>query len=103
MTDCCNIFHIADAATWAAAQAEGAYNESTLDKSLAEEGFIHCSYEHQVDGVLERYYAGVTTPLVKLTIDPDKLMHHWQEDDGFPHIYGPLNPDAVIAVDPING
>jgi uncharacterized protein (DUF952 family) len=56
-----------------------------------------------VAGVLERYYADVTTPLLKLTIDTDKLMHHWQEDDGFPHIYGPLNPEAVVEVTPING
>ena len=47
-----------------------------------------------------RYYADVGEPLLLLTIDTDLLTSPWQEDpvgdDTYPHIYGPLNPDAVV-------
>ena len=47
-----------------------------------------------------RYYADVEEPLLLLTIDTDLLFAPWREDpvgdDTYPHIYGPLNPDAVV-------
>jgi uncharacterized protein (DUF952 family) len=70
---------------------------------LKAEGFIHCSQEQQVAGVLERYFAG-RTDLVKLVIDTDKLSSKYVFDwspsaqDTFPHVYGPINADAVIDV-----
>jgi uncharacterized protein (DUF952 family) len=74
---------------------------------LKEEGFIHCSQENQVEGVLQRYYAG-QTDLVKLVIDTEKLtsrfVFEWSPStaDTFPHIYGPLNLEAVVQVDVLN-
>ena len=71
--------------------------------SLRSEGFIHCSQDHQVAGVLERYFAG-KDGLVKLVIDTDKLesryVSEWSPSvqDTFPHIYGPINVSAVIEV-----
>ena len=62
------IYHITTAAAWEKAQTEGAY---TAD-SLATEGFIHCSTQDQVAGVLDRYYKGQTN-LVKLTIEKSKV------------------------------
>ncbi len=51
------------------------------------------------------YYADVDEPLVLLTIDTDLLDVPWREDpvgdDTFPHLYGPLEPGAVIAVRPL--
>jgi uncharacterized protein (DUF952 family) len=94
------IFHIADAAEWDEAAKSGTYTRSTRGLGLEEVGFIHCSYEHQVQGVADFAYADVTTPLVLLTIDPETLDAPIQEDDGFPHIYGPLNLNAVVAVEP---
>ena len=41
------IFHVALAAEWEAALESGAYTMSTLGRTLAEEGFIHCSHEDQ--------------------------------------------------------
>lgn len=93
------IFHVTTAAEWNAAKQKGFYEAA----SLKEEGFIHCSQEHQVAGILERYFAG-KTGLVKLVIDTDKLTSRFVFDwsssirDTFPHIYGPLNIDAVIDV-----
>jgi uncharacterized protein (DUF952 family) len=59
-----------------------------------------------VVGVLERYFAGQTN-LVKLVIDTDKLTSKFVFDwspstqDTFPHIYGPINSDAVVDVIPL--
>jgi uncharacterized protein (DUF952 family) len=97
------IFHVTTAAEWATAQQNGAYTTP----SLQAEGFIHCSADDsQVDGVLQRYFAGKTN-LVKLVIDTDKLksrfIYEWSPStaDTFPHVYGPINTEAVIDVAPI--
>lgn len=93
------IYHVTTKQEWANAAKQGFY-EST---SLAEEGFIHCSQENQVAGVLERYFSG-KKDLVKLVIDTDKLssrfVFEWSPsvEDTFPHIYGPINTDAVVEV-----
>lgn len=93
------IYHVTTAADWNEARSKGFYEHP----SLKEEGFIHCSQDHQVAGVLERYFAG-KTDLVKLIIDTDKLTSKYIFDwspstqDTFPHVYGPVNADAVIGV-----
>lgn len=94
------IYHVTPAAEWQVAKEKGFYEHP----SLTAEGFIHCSQEHQVAGVLERYFAGQTN-LLRLNIDTDKLSSKFVFDwspstaDTFPHVYGPINLDAVIAVD----
>ena len=100
------IFHLATEPAWTAAQATGTYTVSTLGLDLADVGFIHCSQPEQVAGVHERFYGDVSEPLRLLTIDTDLLAAPWQLDpvEGeplpFPHIYGPLNVDAVVAAEP---
>jgi uncharacterized protein (DUF952 family) len=98
-----SIFHIATASDWAHAQESGSYTTSTLGRSLEDEGFIHASHAHQWEGVREAFYAGVPEPLVLLEIDTDRLTSPVIEEDTFPHIYGPLNPDAVVTVTPLAG
>ena len=93
------IYHVTTAKAWNEARANGYYEAA----SLKEEGFIHCSEDHQVAGVLQRYFEG-QTGLVKLVIDTDKLKSRYVSEwspsvaDSFPHIYGPINADAVIDV-----
>lgn len=93
------IYHVTTAAEWNAAKENGFYETP----SLQDEGFIHCSQDHQVAGVLERYYAD-KTDLVKLVIDTDKLTSKFVFDwspstqDTFPHVYGTINIDAVTGV-----
>lgn len=100
------IFHLALVDAWQAAEAAGTYTVSTLGLDLAEVGFIHCSQAEQVAGVHQRFYRGVGEALLLLTIDTDRLTSRWQLDpvDGqplpFPHIYGPLNIEAVVAAEP---
>ena len=100
------IFHLATEPAWAEAVAAGTYTVSTLGLDLSEVGFIHCSQAEQVAGVHERFYRDVVGPLRLLTIDTDLLTSPWQLDpvEGealpFPHIYGPLNVDAVVSAEP---
>jgi uncharacterized protein (DUF952 family) len=93
------IYHVTTTEDLNAAKQKGYYEHP----SLKDEGFIHCSQDHQVAGVLERYFTGQTN-LVKLVIDTDKLTSKFVFDwspsiqDTFPHVYGPINTDAVIDV-----
>ncbi|MEP7372476.1 MAG: DUF952 domain-containing protein [Chitinophagaceae bacterium] len=93
------IYHVTTAAEWKAAREKGSYEAA----SLKSEGFIHCSEEHQVAGVLERYFADQNN-LVKLVIDTTKLTSRYVQEwspsirDTFPHIYGAINIDAVTEV-----
>ena len=69
------IYHVTTAAEWKAAQEKGFYEAA----SLKAEGFIHCSEEHQVAGVLERYFED-KTDLVKLVIDTSKLTSRYVQE-----------------------
>ena len=99
------IFHLAARAEWEDAQRSGRYERSTAGRSLEEEGFIHCADEDQVAGVAGAYVAG-RSDLVLLAIDPAKLTSPLRRerpsgsDQAFPHVYGPLNVDAVVEVRP---
>jgi uncharacterized protein (DUF952 family) len=100
------IYHIATRADWERARARGEYTRSTVDKTLAEEGFIHASAASQVTGTANKFYREVPGDLVLLVIDPGLLRAEVRYEDGpgaelpVPHIYGPLNVDAVVAVRP---
>ncbi len=99
------ILHIAFPDEWAAAQAAGAYRMSTRGVSLDDGAtFIHASRFDQVAGVANSFYADVEHPLVLLVIDTERLVSALCDEDldgsgtTFPHIYGPLNLDAVVDV-----
>jgi uncharacterized protein (DUF952 family)/maleate cis-trans isomerase len=101
-----HIFHITRAEDWRAAQADRAYRISTRDRTLEQEGFIHCSYAHQVQHVANAFFGGLED-LVVLEIDRQRVHAEVRDetaggDERFPHIYGPLNLDAVLAVRPLN-
>ena len=95
------ILHITTAAEWAAAQALGYYHLNTLDS----EGFIHCAAPQQVLGPANALYRG-RAGLVLLVIAPARLSSPlvyedcYEAGETFPHIYGPLNLDAVTQVVP---
>lgn len=96
------IYHITTLQEWNNALQTGSYEAA----SLKEEGFIHCSQQEQLAGVLERYFVG-KTDLVRLSIDPSKLksrlIYEWSPSlaQTFPHIYGPINIDAVVKSETI--
>jgi len=96
------IYHVTTKQEWEKAKQKGKYTAPSLES----EGFIHCSEAHQLQGVLERYYSG-KTGLLKLVIDPNKLIPQLKYElspsvhERFPHVYGPINFDAVIKVEMI--
>ena len=100
------LYHVTSAGDWAAAVLDGEYRLSTRDTTLEAVGFIHASYAHQVVGVADNFYRGLPD-LVVLVIDPAAVRAEIREDpnptsgERFPHIYGPLNVDAVVAALPL--
>jgi uncharacterized protein (DUF952 family) len=95
------IFHLAIASDWSR-DASRDYVTSTLGRELADIGFIHCSFASQVQRIADLVYKS-RDDVVLLEIHPDRLRAPLKVetgDDGeeFPHIYGPLNRDAVIRV-----
>lgn len=96
-----HIYHLALRRSWEAARDAGEpYRRSTIDKSLDDEGFIHCSYQDQVQGVADRFYRGRTDVLL-LTIDTSKVEAEVRTENQFPHLYGPLPIEAVVREEPV--
>ncbi|HEY0619781.1 MAG TPA: DUF952 domain-containing protein [Kribbella sp.] len=102
-----SILHIAFVDQWNAAREAGAYRVSTRGKTLDDGAtFIHASRPEQVSLVANFVYADVTEPLCLLVIDVERLVSAVCDEDldgigmSFPHIYGPLNLDAVVDVRP---
>lgn len=93
------VYHIVLPDSWEEQKDQELYEH----ESLAAEGFIHCSYDHQIDGVLGRYYTGVDRVLI-LKIDPVHLEAKLVEEAStggeiYPHIYGKINRGAVVNVE----
>lgn len=88
--------------------AAGEYRISTLGADLDEVGFVHCSFAGQVAAVAAAFYAEVTEALVLLEIDPTRLAAPVRVEPvrgarkGFPHVYGVLQPSAVLRVLPVS-
>jgi uncharacterized protein (DUF952 family) len=95
------ILHITAREEWEAARSLGEYRADTLPV----EGFIHCSTLAQVLIPANERYRG-RADLVLLVIDPARLAAELVYEDcyetgvAFPHLYGPLNLDAVVRVVP---
>ncbi|MFN8527972.1 MAG: DUF952 domain-containing protein [Anaerolineae bacterium] len=101
------IYHVIPSGQWKDAQDDGVYRGDTLDA----EGFIHFSTRDQVLWVANGRFKG-HTGLLLLEVDTDKLTHELRFEPPFegatgdvaqwkfPHLYGVMNLDAVIAVYP---
>ena len=93
-------FHLTRREWWDRADPEGPLGAPSLET----EGFIHCT-----DGAAEmivtanRHYAADPADFVVLTVDLDRISSPWRiADPGriYPHIFGPLDRAAIIAVVP---
>jgi uncharacterized protein (DUF952 family) len=95
------ILHIAVRDEWERAVSAGsAYVPSRFES----DGFVHCSSPAQVLGPANRLFRG-RTDLVLLVIDPARVAARVIEEPGdpgsaetFPHVYGPIELDAVDRV-----
>jgi uncharacterized protein (DUF952 family) len=102
------ILHICERINWENALKNGSYQPA----SLQSDGFIHCSTPKQILGVANSFYTGrQDLLLLQIKLDAVGVDIRWEKplgpeltegievSEAFPHIYGPLNLDAVIAVD----
>ena len=93
------IWHLIDRESWDEARSKGEHRP----ESLASEGFIHCSRdEEQMLRVADRLYPGRDDMLV-LELDAGRLEAPIKREPSrsgeiYPHIYGPLNLEAVEKV-----
>lgn len=91
------IYHITLPEEWEQSTSRGHHTAASIET----EGFIHCSEAGQVERSLNRFFAGRPRVLV-LSIEPEKLSSELRYEPAhgelFPHIYGPLNLDAVVGV-----
>jgi uncharacterized protein (DUF952 family) len=102
------IYHITARDAALVARRSGEYHAD----SLSEVGFIHFSQRHQVLDVANALYAG-QKGLVILVVEPSLLKAELKygppahptasatmpsAENLFPHLYGPLNFDAVVDV-----
>ena len=71
--------------------------------SLQSEGFIHASTEYQLEATANRYFHGEPM-LLLVKIEASKLSAPLKYEiatsvnEYFPHIYGPLNKDAIVEI-----
>jgi uncharacterized protein (DUF952 family) len=94
------IYHLVPAGIWQ--QVRGDYRAA----SLATEGFIHCSFAGQVAASANRFYAD-SEDLLLVHIEPDRLTSPLKVEaatsgEGFPHVYGPISPSAIIKVEQLH-
>jgi uncharacterized protein (DUF952 family) len=103
------VFHIVSREDWEAAVAAGSYRPPSLEA----QGFVHCSTREQVVETANRYFNG-QDGLVLLCIEVSRLRPplRYEPPDMpghtatgpqslFPHLYGPLDPEAVVNVLPL--
>ena len=95
------ILHVTTRMQWERGLTTGSYATESLDSV----GFIYCSEPRQVLGIANSLYRG-REGLVLLCIDPERVtaqIKYESQESGvaYPHIYGPLNADAVVRVHPL--
>lgn len=90
------IYHICAKSRWEEGKANGAYEADTLET----EGFMHASTVNQVVDVANAVFTG-RSDLVFLVIDVEKIEGDLKYEtasngEDYPHLFGPLNLDAVV-------
>jgi uncharacterized protein (DUF952 family) len=92
------ILHVTKRSEWIDQRSKENYSPADFNR----EGFIHCCLREQLPGVLQRYFKNARD-LVLLYIDESKLTSPLRHEpstnnENFPHIYGPVNLSAIVAV-----
>ena len=93
------IYHIVLPEIWDKFKDEHEYEA----ESLATEGFIHCSYQNQLDEVLQRYYSNADKVLI-LHINPHFLKSDFRPEPStnrevYPHIYCKINKSVIVEIE----
>ncbi len=93
------IYHVVLPEVWEKFEGRPSYQAESLET----EGFIHCSYENQIDAVLKRYYSKAGRVFI-LKLNAEKMRSKLVEEPStngevYPHLYGRLNQDAVVSIE----
>lgn len=93
------IYKILTRGEWAAAEAAGRFAGSAVDRA---DGYIHFSTAAQAGETARRHFSG-QTELIVLEVEGDDLDAplQWEPSRGgelFPHLYGALPVENVLAV-----
>jgi uncharacterized protein (DUF952 family) len=101
------IYHVVSLDAWNARP-----DQPYAPASLPEDGFVHCSPDEETTlTVVNAFYRGAPRPLHVLVLDEERLDARVEfeaamptpppgveADVLFPHVFGPLNRDAVVRV-----
>lgn len=91
-------YHATPKEHWEASEPSQPYLPPDFDAG----GFIHCTDSADaLTSVLTAYYKDEPGDWVVLSIDKDRVsspIRYEDPDNTFPHIYGPLNRDAIVGV-----
>ncbi|WP_328945409.1 DUF952 domain-containing protein [Streptomyces sp. NBC_00250] len=92
------LLHVVPLADWSAAP-----DAPYAPPSLAAEGFVHCSPDEAAAlAIADARYRDVPGPLLVLVIDEERLAGEVRREGSgevlFPHVYGPIERDAVTSV-----
>jgi uncharacterized protein (DUF952 family) len=95
-------YHLVPHAYWQST----AEQETYTPEAFATDGFIHCTNgTDELLQVANRYYTGDPREFLALALDVTRIAADVRYDDDstiYPHIYGPLNTDAVIGSMPVH-
>lgn len=90
--------HLVPEETWDTRELAKPY----LPAAYEQEGFIHCTDgDDEMTVVANRFYRADPRAFLLLTIDLERTGSPWRFDEPgspYPHIYGPIDPAAVMAV-----
>lgn len=92
-------YHLVPVEEWQATPPNADY----FPAAFLHEGFIHTTHTAvEVAAAGNRYYTDDARPYLAVVIDLRRLVSPWRYDGDtrFPHIYGGLNRDAVLATPP---
>jgi uncharacterized protein (DUF952 family) len=94
-------YHLVAAAYYLACDNKAPY----VPADFANDGFIHCTDgADNLAATANRYYRDDLRMYVALVIDTSLVTSEIRYEDEagiYPHIYGPLNRDAIVAVIPV--
>lgn len=94
-------YHLAIVDEWIAQKDSDSYTPGAFEA----DGFIHCTNGLDLlTKVANMFYKGSFEPRTILVLDANKIesdVRYDDPDETFPHIYGHLNPSAVVAELPV--
>lgn len=96
-------YHLVLQNYWEAQNSQSEYRPEPMQ--AGREDFIHCTDgAANMAATANRYYRATPGQFILLVIDLDKVKAPVKYEDAghiYPHIYGPLNRDAIVNIIPM--